>query len=53
MNHYCAQPPLLVLHGIRSVAVGQVAGTVYGGENRDKEKARLRKGINILVATPG
>ncbi|KAG0573900.1 hypothetical protein KC19_VG219700 [Ceratodon purpureus] len=24
-----------------------------GGENRSKEKARLRKGITILVATPG
>ena len=35
------------------VALVQVAGTVYGGENRDKEKARLRKGVNVLVATPG
>lgn len=26
---------------------------MYGGENRDKEKSRLRKGVNILVATPG
>ncbi|MBA0814101.1 hypothetical protein Gohar_019948 [Gossypium harknessii] len=24
-----------------------------GGENRNKEKARLRKGISILIATPG
>lgn len=24
-----------------------------GGENIQKEKSRLRKGINILVATPG
>uniref|UniRef100_A0A6N2MZ10 ATP-dependent RNA helicase n=1 Tax=Salix viminalis TaxID=40686 RepID=A0A6N2MZ10_SALVM len=24
-----------------------------GGENRSKEKARLRKGISILIATPG
>ncbi|XP_064650108.1 probable ATP-dependent RNA helicase DDX31 [Lineus longissimus] len=30
-----------------------VAGSVMGGENRKSEKARLRKGINILVATPG
>ncbi|CAN1297533.1 DEAD-box ATP-dependent RNA helicase 17 [Linum perenne] len=30
-----------------------VPGYVMGGENRDKEKARLRKGISILVATPG
>jgi len=26
---------------------------VIGGESRKSEKARLRKGINILVATPG
>lgn len=30
-----------------------VPGTVHGGENRAKEKARLRKGITILAATPG
>lgn len=30
-----------------------VGGAVHGGENRDKEKAKLRKGISILVATPG
>jgi ATP-dependent RNA helicase DDX31/DBP7 len=24
-----------------------------GGENKQKEKARLRKGVSILVATPG
>ncbi|CAL1408155.1 unnamed protein product [Linum trigynum] len=30
-----------------------VPGYVMGGENRNKEKARLRKGISILVATPG
>jgi ATP-dependent RNA helicase DDX31/DBP7 len=30
-----------------------VAGTVIGGEKRKSEKARLRKGLNILVATPG
>ncbi|ONH97516.1 hypothetical protein PRUPE_7G194100 [Prunus persica] len=30
-----------------------VPGYVMGGENRNKEKARLRKGITILVATPG
>ena len=31
----------------------QVGGSVFGGENRDKEKARLRKGVTVLVATPG
>ena len=30
-----------------------VPGVVMGGEKRTREKARLRKGINILVATPG
>ena len=30
-----------------------VAGTVTGGAVKNHEKARLRKGLNILVATPG
>lgn len=30
-----------------------VPGAVHGGENRAKEKARLRKGVALLVATPG
>lgn len=30
-----------------------VASTVIGGEKRKSEKARLRRGANILVATPG
>ncbi|KAJ7979208.1 RNA helicase [Quillaja saponaria] len=30
-----------------------VPGYLMGGENRSKEKARLRKGVSILVATPG
>uniref|UniRef100_A0A452XMB3 ATP-dependent RNA helicase n=2 Tax=Aegilops tauschii subsp. strangulata TaxID=200361 RepID=A0A452XMB3_AEGTS len=30
-----------------------VPGYVMGGESRSKEKARLRKGISILIATPG
>ncbi|KAF2076721.1 hypothetical protein CYY_001978 [Polysphondylium violaceum] len=30
-----------------------VPGIIMGGEKRDSEKARLRKGINLLVATPG
>eukprot|EP00331_Platyophrya_macrostoma_P000514 CAMPEP_0176404840 /NCGR_PEP_ID=MMETSP0127-20121128/25_1 /TAXON_ID=938130 /ORGANISM="Platyophrya macrostoma, Strain WH" /LENGTH=762 /DNA_ID=CAMNT_0017783871 /DNA_START=32 /DNA_END=2320 /DNA_ORIENTATION=+ len=28
-------------------------GMIHGGDNRHKEKARLRKGIHVLVATPG
>lgn len=31
----------------------QVGGLITGGENRNKEKARLRKGVTVLVATPG
>lgn len=30
-----------------------VPGIVTGGANRKAEKARLRKGVNVLVATPG
>ncbi|KAI0897173.1 DEAD-domain-containing protein [Annulohypoxylon nitens] len=30
-----------------------VSTTVIGGESKKSEKARLRKGINILIATPG
>ena len=30
-----------------------VPGSLMGGESRKREKSRLRKGINILVATPG
>ncbi|RPA90231.1 DEAD-domain-containing protein [Choiromyces venosus 120613-1] len=30
-----------------------VPGAVSGGEKKKSEKARLRKGLNILVATPG
>jgi len=32
---------------------GIVVGIVCGGEVRHKEKARLRKGITVLVCTPG
>lgn len=30
-----------------------VPGVVMGGEKRQKEKARLRRGVSFLVATPG
>jgi ATP-dependent RNA helicase DDX31/DBP7 len=30
-----------------------VSGLITGGESKKSEKSRLRKGINILVATPG
>ena len=30
-----------------------VAGTIMGGENPSKEKARLRKGLTVIICTPG
>lgn len=43
----------IVLEGLLRCAHWIVAGTVIGGEKKKSEKARLRKGLNILVATPG
>ena len=30
-----------------------IPGVILGGENKKSEKARVRKGINILISTPG
>lgn len=30
-----------------------VPGVMSGGEKKKSEKARMRKGVNILVSTPG
>lgn len=43
----------VVLERLLGCANWVVAGTVMGGEKKKSEKARLRKGLNILVATPG
>lgn len=43
----------VVLDSLLHFAHRLVAGTVIGGEKKKSEKARLRKGLNILVATPG
>ncbi|KAF2838895.1 ATP-dependent RNA helicase dbp7 [Patellaria atrata CBS 101060] len=43
----------VVLENLLRCAHWIVAGTVLGGEKKKSEKARLRKGLNILVATPG
>lgn len=44
----------ILSHGeYRCMGLPQVGGAIYGGENRAKEKARLRKGVTVLVATPG
>ena len=42
-----------VLEKILRCAPWIVGTTVIGGESKQSEKARLRKGINILIATPG
>jgi len=43
----------IVLDSLLRCAHWIVAGTVIGGEKKKSEKARLRKGLNIIVATPG
>ncbi|KAL9625168.1 MAG: hypothetical protein Q9160_000569 [Pyrenula sp. 1 TL-2023] len=43
----------VVLERLLGCAHWIVAGSVTGGERKKSEKARLRKGLNILVATPG
>src|SRR5271155_2688953 len=43
----------VVLERVLGCAHYIVAGTVIGGEKKKSEKARLRKGLNVLVATPG
>ena len=30
-----------------------VCGTIIGGENPQKEKARIRKGLTVIICTPG
>jgi len=42
-----------VLQEIRSQMPFIISGTLLGGEKVPSEKKRLRKGINVLVATPG
>ncbi|KAK3714912.1 ATP-dependent RNA helicase dbp7 [Vermiconidia calcicola] len=42
-----------VLEGLLSCCHWIVSSIVIGGEKKKSEKARLRKGLNILVATPG
>ena len=43
----------IVLENVLRCAHWIVPGIVIGGEKKQSEKARLRKGVNILVATPG
>ncbi|KAK0736135.1 P-loop containing nucleoside triphosphate hydrolase protein [Apiosordaria backusii] len=43
----------VVLEKVLRCAPWLVCTTVIGGESKHSEKARIRKGVNILVATPG
>lgn len=43
----------VVLENLLHCATWLVSSSVVGGEKKKSEKARLRKGVNILVATPG
>ena len=42
-----------VTEALTKCCVSIVGGCISGGEKRKSEKARLRKGINILASTPG
>jgi ATP-dependent RNA helicase DDX31/DBP7 len=42
-----------VIENITKCCVSIVGGCISGGEKRKSEKARLRKGVSILVGTPG
>ncbi|KAL2177081.1 P-loop containing nucleoside triphosphate hydrolase protein [Thermothelomyces heterothallicus CBS 202.75] len=43
----------VVLENVLRCAPWLVCTTVIGGESKKSEKARIRKGVNILIATPG
>ncbi|KAK4121676.1 P-loop containing nucleoside triphosphate hydrolase protein [Parathielavia appendiculata] len=43
----------VVLEKLLRCAPWLVCTTVIGGESKHSEKARIRKGVNILIATPG
>ncbi len=49
----CRQISVVLENLLRWCAHWIVSGTVVGGEKKKSEKARIRKGLNILVATPG
>ncbi|KAI9894622.1 MAG: ATP-dependent RNA helicase dbp7 [Vezdaea aestivalis] len=52
-THELCRQISIVLESLLRCANWIVAGTIMGGDNKRHEKARLRKGLNILVATPG
>ena len=49
----CAQIEIELLRLTSKMFAYMICSTIMGGENPKKEKARLRKGITILVCTPG
>ena len=42
-----------VVQVLLTTFIGIVPGVIVGGQKKASEKARLRKGINVVVATPG
>ncbi|XP_027141824.1 probable ATP-dependent RNA helicase DDX31 [Larimichthys crocea] len=48
-----AQQTFLIFQKLLKPFTWIVPGVLMGGEKRKAEKARLRKGINILISTPG
>ena len=42
-----------VLQKLTQCCVWIVSGSITGGERKKSEKARLRKGLSVLVGTPG
>lgn len=48
---------IIILHQVLTKVVRPfiwlVPGSISGGERRKSEKARLRKGVTVLVCTPG
>ena len=48
----CAQITDVVTR-LTKCCVWIIGGSITGGEKKKSEKARLRKGVSVLVATPG
>jgi ATP-dependent RNA helicase DDX31/DBP7 len=38
---------------LKSACINVVYGALMGGQKMDTEKAKLRKGLNVIIATPG
>ena len=38
---------------LKSCCINVVFGTMMGGQKIDTEKKKLRKGINVIITTPG